>query len=166
MLERSTSCICLHIAASLLQERLLLLQGQRRCRIQSGRDWSLSTQRIRYVPVVYPALTHTNWHYQLAHTPTYCYVAARESSSPHSRGAKPLGPHCPDWIRQASDQAEDASYMPQSPRSNHKSSRDTDLSMQSQGVSKNRHQKSHKKTRKKKRHKHKQRTPEQNIAQH
>ncbi|KAL3157619.1 hypothetical protein ABBQ32_012068 [Trebouxia sp. C0010 RCD-2024] len=104
-------------------------------------------------------------------TGPYLLESARDSYSPSSRGAEPLGPHCPDWIRLASDPAEVMSNRPQSP-GNHNSTRDADLCIKSKGVGKSRRsdskhkkQKSHKKTRVKKRHKHQQRTPEPNTAQ-
>lgn len=95
------------------------------------------------------------WHLWLAYAVNRSCFAARDSSGTSPGGSEPLGPHCPDWIRQASDQAEEVTNRLQSPGSKHQSRNDANLSTKPKGASKHKKDKSHKKARTKKRHKHK-----------
>lgn len=80
-------------------------------------------------------------------------VAARDGSGINPGDAEPLGPHCPDWSRQASDQADDVTTSLQTLGSKHQSRIDAGLLLKPKGVSKHKKNQTHKKTKKKKRHK-------------
>lgn len=99
----------------------------------------------------------TGCHLWLAHVINQSCVAARDSSGSSSGGTEPFGPHCPKWIRQASDQVEDVTDRLQSAGSQHQFKSDADLATRPKGVSKRKKDKSHQKAKKKKRHKHKHR---------
>ena len=85
-----------------------------------------------------------------------CWTAGRDSCSPEA--AVPVGPHCPDWIRQASHLPEDTTTRHQHADGNYKARHKADsqnLSARSKGIRKERKSKSDKKAKKKKKHKHK-----------
>ena len=146
---------CLSLAASLLQGQLLFRgRGGVGSRVEetgpylpaeSGPGWSLIS-----------TCSHSpESHLWLAHAVNHSCIAARDSSGTSPGGTEPLGPHCPDWIRQASDQAEDVTNRLQSSGSKHQSRNDANLSTKPKGVTKHKKDKSHKKAKTKKRHKHK-----------
>lgn len=87
-----------------------------------------------------------------------CCTAARDRYSSSPEAAGPMGPHCPDWIRQASHLDKDINptnrHSIEEPRP--KAGHNTRLAIKAKGISKEKKDKQHKKAKKKKKkHRHK-----------